>query len=162
MSCLVKSWSTLSLSSPGPSAAFPFINYNEISASRTAWWLINRNTHPSLNIPKILIILENMVCFGKLHRENVFGLLVLLLNELNSACHCHLLMFSRSFVPDSLRPHRLQHARLPCPSPSPRICSDTESVSFATGLKLHLPGNNSVSTQPLILLKGCMEQKARF
>ena len=25
----------------------------------------------------------------------------------------------------SLRPHRLQHARLPCPSPSPRACSDS-------------------------------------
>ena len=27
--------------------------------------------------------------------------------------------FSRSVVSDSLRPHELQHARLPCPSPSP-------------------------------------------
>ena len=26
---------------------------------------------------------------------------------------------------DSLRPHGLQHARLPCPSPSPRVCSDS-------------------------------------
>ena len=25
---------------------------------------------------------------------------------------------------ESLRPHRLQHARLPCPSPSPRACSN--------------------------------------
>ena len=29
------------------------------------------------------------------------------------------LVFSRSAVSDSLWPHRLQHARLPCPSPSP-------------------------------------------
>ena len=28
--------------------------------------------------------------------------------------------FSRSLVSDSLRPHGLQHARLPCPSPTPR------------------------------------------
>ena len=28
--------------------------------------------------------------------------------------------FSRSVVPDSLRPHGLQHARLPCPSPTPQ------------------------------------------
>ena len=33
-----------------------------------------------------------------------------------------LLFFSRSVGSDSLRPHRLQHSRLPCPSPSPRVC----------------------------------------
>ena len=26
---------------------------------------------------------------------------------------------------DSLRPHELQHARLPCPSPTPRACSNS-------------------------------------
>ena len=31
--------------------------------------------------------------------------------------------FSRSVVSDSLRPQGLQHARLPCPSLSPRVCS---------------------------------------
>ena len=36
-----------------------------------------------------------------------------------------LLLFSRSVVSDSLQPHGLQHARLPCPSPSPRICSNS-------------------------------------
>ena len=29
--------------------------------------------------------------------------------------------FSRSVVSDSLRPHKLQHARPPCPSPTPRV-----------------------------------------
>ena len=36
-----------------------------------------------------------------------------------------LLLFSRSFVSDSLRPRGLQHARLPCPSLSSRACSDS-------------------------------------
>ena len=40
-----------------------------------------------------------------------------------------LLLFSRSFVSDSLRPHGLQHTRLPCPSPSPGICSDSRPLS---------------------------------
>ena len=31
--------------------------------------------------------------------------------------------FSRSVVSDSLRPHELQHARPPCPSPTPRVHS---------------------------------------
>ena len=35
------------------------------------------------------------------------------------------LLFSHSVVSDSLGPHVLQHARLPCPSPSPRDCSDS-------------------------------------
>ena len=29
--------------------------------------------------------------------------------------------FSHSVVPDSLRPHESQHARTPCPSPTPRV-----------------------------------------
>ena len=33
--------------------------------------------------------------------------------------------FSRSVVSDSLRPHELQHARLPCPSPTPGVHSDS-------------------------------------
>ena len=33
--------------------------------------------------------------------------------------------FSCSVVSDSLRPHGLQHARPPCPSPAPRVCSNS-------------------------------------
>ena len=36
--------------------------------------------------------------------------------------------FSRSVMPNSLdpiRPHGLQHSRLPCPSPTPRACSNS-------------------------------------
>ena len=33
--------------------------------------------------------------------------------------------FSRSVVSDSLRPHELQHARPPCPSPAARVHSDS-------------------------------------
>ena len=33
--------------------------------------------------------------------------------------------FSHSVVSDSLWPHGLQHDRLPCPSPSPRACSNS-------------------------------------
>ena len=33
--------------------------------------------------------------------------------------------FSRSVMSNSLRPHGLQHARLPCPSPTPRACSNS-------------------------------------
>ena len=42
-------------------------------------------------------------------------------------------LFTSSVVSDSLRPHRLQHIRLPCPSPSPGACSNSiESVMPST------------------------------
>ena len=37
--------------------------------------------------------------------------------------------FSRSVMSDSLRPHGLQHARPPCPSPTPRVYSDSSPSS---------------------------------
>ena len=50
-----------------------------------------------------------------------------------------LLLFSHSFVSDSLRPHGLQHARLPRPSPSLRGCSDSCPV------EVMMPSNLSSS-----------------
>ena len=37
--------------------------------------------------------------------------------------------FSHSVVSNSLRPHELQHARPPCPSPTPRVCSNSCPLS---------------------------------
>ena len=37
--------------------------------------------------------------------------------------------FSRSVVSDSLQPHESQHARLPCPSPTPGVHSDSHPSS---------------------------------
>ena len=37
--------------------------------------------------------------------------------------------FSHSVMPNSLRPHGLQHTRLPCPSPTPRVCSNSWASS---------------------------------
>ena len=38
--------------------------------------------------------------------------------------------FSRSVVSDSLRPHELQHARPPCPSPTPRVHSNSRPSNW--------------------------------
>ena len=38
--------------------------------------------------------------------------------------------FSRSVMSDSLWPHGLQHTRPPCPSPTPRICSNSCPLSW--------------------------------
>ena len=48
---------------------------------------------------------------------------------------------------DSLQSHRLQHARLPCWSPTPRTCSNS-SLSF----KLVIPSNHLILCHPLLLL----------
>ena len=40
-----------------------------------------------------------------------------------------LLLFSHEVLSDSLQPHELQHTRLPCPSPSPWVCSNSCSLS---------------------------------
>jgi len=42
---------------------------------------------------------------------------------------CHLLLFSCSVMSNSFWPHGLQHARLPCPSPSPADCSNSCPLS---------------------------------
>ena len=39
------------------------------------------------------------------------------------------IQFSRSVVSDSLRPHESQHTRPPCPSPTPRVHSDSRPSS---------------------------------
>ena len=40
------------------------------------------------------------------------------------------IQFSRSVMSDSLQPHGLQHYRLPCPSPTPRACSNPCPLSW--------------------------------
>ena len=40
-----------------------------------------------------------------------------------------LVQFSCSVVSDSLQPHGLQHARLPCPSPTPGACANSCPLS---------------------------------
>ena len=46
-----------------------------------------------------------------------------------SGYDCSSLQFSCSVVSDYLQPHGLQHARLPCLSPTPRACSNSCSLS---------------------------------
>ena len=41
-----------------------------------------------------------------------------------------LLLLSCSVMSCSLHPHRLQHASLPCPSPTPRACSNSGPLSW--------------------------------
>ena len=50
-------------------------------------------------------------------------------NWLITGFRCCTVQFSRSVVSDSLRPHGLQHSRLPCPSPTPGVYSNSCPLS---------------------------------
>ena len=51
---------------------------------------------------------------------------VILKCDWNSTQFCvQLVQFSRSVMSDSLRPHESQHARPPCPSPTPGVYSNS-------------------------------------
>ena len=50
------------------------------------------------------------------------------MNSFTSSYH-FLLLVSRSVMSNSLRPNGLQHASLPCPSPSPEACSHSWPLS---------------------------------
>ena len=54
--------------------------------------------------------------------------------------------FTLSVVSNSLWPHGLQHARLPCPSPTPRAYSDSYPSSQV------MPPNCLILCRPLLLL----------
>jgi len=47
----------------------------------------------------------------------------------DSASCIHSVQFTHSVVSNSLRPHELQHARPPCPSPTPGVHSDSRPSS---------------------------------
>ena len=72
-----------------------------------------------------------------------------------------ILLFSFPVVPDSLQPRGLQHAGLPCPSPSPRARGSEImrhwDYEFETLLKLMsiesvMPSNHPILCHPLIFL----------
>ena len=54
--------------------------------------------------------------------------------------------FSRSVMSDSLQPHELQHARPPCPSPSPGVHSDSMFIESV------MPSSHLILCHPLLLL----------
>ena len=64
-----------------------------------------------------------------------------------------LLLFSRPVASHSLPPHELQHARLPCPSPSPTVCPSSCPLHRRChpAVSMHLYIYSSVRKQPSII-----------
>ena len=78
----------------------------------------------------------NKLVNGKAHKqktvtESMILRKVAIWNEINldSSLTLSSVWFGRSVVSDSLRPHGLQHARLPCPSPTPGAYSNSCPLS---------------------------------
>ena len=71
------------------------------------------------------------------------------LGHWSSFCAFSSVQFSRSVVSDSLRPHESQHARPPCPSPTPGVHSDSTRMlhgiggtySWRSGQRTGFPGD---------------------
>ena len=63
--------------------------------------------------------------------QHCFSLLVYLpkTHRLRTGLWFSLVQFSHSVVSNSLRPHEPQHARPPCPSPTPRVYPNSRSLS---------------------------------
>ena len=59
----------------------------------------------------------------------------------------HSVEFNHSVVSNSLRPHGLQHIRVPCPSPVPVACSNS-----CPSIKLIMPTNYLILCCPLLFL----------
>ena len=61
--------------------------------------------------------------------SSLFAVHPKLSQDCSSAIQFSSVQFSRSVMSNSLRPHGLQHARLPCPSPTPRAYSNSCPLS---------------------------------
>ena len=62
-----------------------------------------------------------------------------LLSEIAAQFCLMLLLLNHLVLSDSLQPHGLQHARLPCPSLSPRVCSNSRPLVLSNHLHPLLP-----------------------
>ena len=91
----------------------------------------------------------SQICFLGENKVHVISSLLSIFLNCFSEKYCFLLLFlllfSRSVVSDSLRPHEPQHARPPCPSPAPSLFKlmSVESV---------MPSNRLIFYRRLLLL----------
>ena len=97
---------------------------------RELWWMFSWHSSSSFwPTMKLEIIRRELLPFEKLKLLPGYHLV----NKWNIYFHVSRVsfikfssvQFSRSVVSNSLQPHELQHARPPCPSPNPRVHSDS-------------------------------------
>ena len=85
---------------------------------------VNLNHIPTFSC--IFFLIPNVLC----NRPDAFDFsYVVHFSQITAFCVYEEVQFSCSVVSDSLQPRGLQHARLPCPSPTPGACSNSCSSS---------------------------------
>ena len=73
----------------------------------------------SMTVSRSISVAANGIISFFLKAEQIFHCIVYYIFNMGSICLCC------SVVSDSLRPQGLQHTRLPCPSLSPKVCSNS-------------------------------------
>jgi len=85
-------------------------------------------------------------CFPSYLNEKILAGIDLVPGENEIIKYSHIVQFSHSVVSDSLWPHGLQHARHPCPSPTPGVLLKLMSI------ELVMPSNHLILCHSLLLL----------
>ena len=73
--------------------------------------------------------MTNTLTFHSFHSLNLGRICTFVLHIMTPSCNSSV-QFSGSVVSNSLRPHEPQHARPPCPSPTPRVYPNPCSLSW--------------------------------
>ena len=134
---------TAPLGTNGRTTSFPLQSQmasetGEVQGIHNRSSLVLRFCHPSwCSRSKHLTVVKWLVNFYRT------GVLIRLLSGILHYL-IYLLLFSCEVLSDSLWPHGLQHARLPCPSLSPGVCSNS--------CPLVMPSNCLILCCPLLLL----------
>ena len=125
-----------------PADQWPSIQANSKAGSQPSHHARQEgNSYPSLS--QLINPFSGKLCRSPMGGRRVLWLLVMTTEGSPSAtnseminqdkvklcCQFSSVQFSRSVVSDSLRPHELQHARPPCPSPSPGVHSNSRPSS---------------------------------
>ena len=115
------------------------------------WWQ-NRGTEKWSNFPKVTQ-LTGRSWIGKA-RLLLFRIPLGILYTAEYGITPLLLLFSHSVVSDSLWPHGLQHARLPCPSPSTGACWNSCPVAPFSSYPQSFPPSGSFPMSQLFASGG--------
>ena len=111
-----------------PGLSVQFSSFQSLSHVRlfVTPWTVTRQACLSFTISQSLLKLMSIESIYKNEKKPSSGLYQDFCEPLFSFSSVH---FSHSVMSDSLRPHESQHARPPCPSPTPRVHSDSRPSS---------------------------------
>ena len=94
-------------------------------------WMVDWGMVPMvelvISVPLKILYIFFVLIYYQMYDFHIFSLLLLIV--FSNSLHFKAVQFSSSVVSDFLQPHESQHARLPCPSPTPRVYSNSSIES---------------------------------